>query len=301
MAIEPTNMARLCTAKWQPLWVKLDAHKYCQIFVSPYTWDYLYFYNNEWHEVGDNDMYYYDRTKWVKVTDEWLKLQYSNKVRDFSVTPATMYTVTLTTNWYWWSLTLNWTPVEWNAEISVAEWTSITVNDTTLSIWDYTVVAVPEEWYHFVDWTEEHRWSIPATVTWNLTVEAEFMDSMPATFRWANVQWEDESQLTAWLSFDDADSVWMHLPLPFDTNLDLLNVGYEISNTAEWVDDSNFSISFSENEDTESEYPFICNVEYSGDLSDIEPEQFVAEITIKSLEVDETDIGTLTLIIEPWA
>jgi hypothetical protein len=181
MAIEPTNMARLCTAKWQPLWVKLDAHKYCQIFVSPYTWDYLYYYNNEWHNVGESDMYYYDRTKWVKVTDESLKLQYSNKVRDFSVTPATMYTVKLTTNGYWWSLTLNWTSIEEGTELSVAEWTSITVNSETLTIWDYTVVAVPEEWYHFVDWTEEHRWDVPATVTWDLTVEAEFMDS------WENV------------------------------------------------------------------------------------------------------------------
>ena len=298
MAIEPTNMARLCTDKWQPLWVKLDAHKYCQIFVSPYTWDYLYYYNNEWHNVGESDMYYYDRTRWVKVTDEWLKLQYSNKVRDFNVTPTTMYTVTLTTNGSeGGSLTLNWTPIEAWTEISVAEWTSITVNDTTLTIWDYTVVAVVEQWYHFVGWTEENRWDVPATVTWDLVVEAEFMDSPWYHLEWLN-KVDDEHYNECVSILMEWEWTWYIAPEAFNSYTELMHMPYTISDTAEWVDEGDITITLGENDDpdTMDAFPYVCNASYSGDLSGFAPGAYVATVTIQDVGWEEVlDIWTLTL------
>jgi len=297
MAIVPTNMARLCTDKWQPLWVKLDAHKYCQIFVSPYTWDYLYYYNNEWHNVGDSDMYYYDRTRWVKVTTEWLKLQYSNKVRDFSVTPAEWCVVTLMTNEWWGSIKLNWTIIEEETTITVPSWTSVSVNDVTLTIWDNVAVATPDVWYHFVWWTDSDFWPLPATITSDIDAMAEFMDSPASTLEWLN-KVDDEhpnkcvSILTEW------DWKWGIDPEVFNTYTDLHNVSFEIPETADWVSDSDFEISFNENEDpdTSDDYPYVCNVSYSGDLSWFDPDAYVATINIQDISwEDVVQLWTLTL------
>ena len=82
MAIQPTNLARVCTAKRQPLWAKINAHTYCQIFVSPYNWDTMFYYNKKWIELGEEDIMVYEWANWRNYNEEtdWKAIQYSNKV-----------------------------------------------------------------------------------------------------------------------------------------------------------------------------------------------------------------------------
>lgn len=85
MAIQPTNMARACTAKFQQVWVYVDWEprwKFCQMFVSPYNWDHCYFYNNEWHTVDGETVYVYEGANWREYNSETdgMAIQYGNRV-----------------------------------------------------------------------------------------------------------------------------------------------------------------------------------------------------------------------------
>ena len=95
---------------------------------------------------------------------------------EFIEEPLSDYTVTLTTNNGGWSLTLNWDDIDPWTYIFATPWASITVDNATLTIWEDVIVATAWEWYHFVEWHDEDFGSLPATVTWDLTAEAEFME-----------------------------------------------------------------------------------------------------------------------------
>lgn len=298
MAIESTNMARLCTDKWQRLWVKLDAHKYCQIFVSPYTWDYLYFYNNERHEVWDKDMWYYDKTTWVKVTDEKLKLQYSNKVREFQTTPATQYTVTLQTNGFWGSLTLNWEPIEDPTDITVPWWTSITVANDTLTIWNNVIVAVPDEWYEFEFWWDENWSPLPARVTGDMVAMAEFMDGDHGyLFEWEDHDEDTPNVLTTVLEpWSWEWWIWAVITNAFKTYTGLADVTVWEIITAEDIQETSLNITFSESEEPDAEYPYYCTAEYTQEIGDREEYSRIATVSIVDTSWPEiVDLATLII------
>ena len=307
MAIEPTNMARLCTDKWQPLWVKLDAHKYCQIFVSPYTWDYLYFYNNEWHNVGDNDMYYYDRTRWVKVTDESLKLQYSNKVRDFSVTPTTMCTVTLTVNdTDHMELDLNWTAFQSWDTISVPYGTSVSANGNVLTIGTNVITAtVVTAWYDFIAWRWEMFWPLPQTITGDTTVEAECSAWEPVSIVFQDFD-EDEAdgllQLYPKQEWEEDPITWYEWTSHFTYNWDIVDLSLDLVDTAEWLSWVTFNTDLIA---TEHEWQYYASVstDDTEHVWTLGYWDYVCKFNVvwQHNEWEPMTIGTLKVNIDAWA
>ena len=81
-------------------------------------------------------------------------------------TPAT-YTATITSN----DATM-WT-VDENSLI-VEYWTTISENDNVLTIDTVNVTATAETWYSFSSWTDGDWNALPATITWDITIIANF-------------------------------------------------------------------------------------------------------------------------------
>lgn len=85
MAVQPTNLARLCTAKWQPIYVAVEKAweprlQYCQVFVSPYNWDAKFYYDNKWNEALGS-AYVYEGNVWRAYDEDadGSAVAYSNK------------------------------------------------------------------------------------------------------------------------------------------------------------------------------------------------------------------------------
>lgn len=171
MWVQATNLARVCTAKWQPLYAVVEKAgeprpQLCQIFLSPYNWDHAYFYNNEWHAVDGNTIKVYEWANWRNYNSEtdWQAIQYSNKQ---SITRPeepviTNYTVTVEVNNadYW---TVD------TSEVTVASWTAVSAEANVLTIWTNTITATAAEGYVFSSWG-----TLPETVTEDLTITATF-------------------------------------------------------------------------------------------------------------------------------
>lgn len=94
MAVQPTNLARLCTAKWQPIYVAVEKAweprlQYCQVFVSPYNWDAKFYYNNKWNEALGS-AYVYEGNVWRAYDEDadGSAVAYSNKRVITEPTPA---------------------------------------------------------------------------------------------------------------------------------------------------------------------------------------------------------------------
>ena len=81
-------------------------------------------------------------------------------------TPTT-YTVTIASNDSdMWSVDTE--------ELIVEEGASITTNNNILTIDTVDVTATAETWYSFSNWTDEGWNTLPATVTWDITIVANF-------------------------------------------------------------------------------------------------------------------------------
>ena len=85
MAVQPTNLARLCTAKWQPIYVAVEKAweprlQYCQVFISPYNWQAVYYYDNNWNEASGT-FYVYEGNVWREydADADGSAVAYSNK------------------------------------------------------------------------------------------------------------------------------------------------------------------------------------------------------------------------------
>ena len=59
------------------------------------------------------------------------------------------------------------------SEVTANYGTTISTSWAELTIWETTITATPESWYHFVSWTCNGE-SLPATVTWNMGIVANF-------------------------------------------------------------------------------------------------------------------------------
>lgn len=89
-----------------------------------------------------------------------------------SVTPPTpptptTYTVTITSN----------DTDMWNVDIEeliVEEGTSVTTNDNVLTIDTVDVTAIAEAWYSFSNWSDSDWNDLPETITWDITIVANF-------------------------------------------------------------------------------------------------------------------------------
>lgn len=77
------------------------------------------------------------------------------------------YTVTIASN----DATM-WT-VDENSLI-VEYWTAISKNDNVLTIDTVSVTATAETWYSFSSWTDSDWNALPATITWDITIIANF-------------------------------------------------------------------------------------------------------------------------------
>ena len=183
MAINPTNLARVCTAKWQPLWIKKGTHKYCQVFVSPYNWDHTYFYDGEWVAVNSESdtLLVYEGSNFREYNSETdgYKVQYGNKKVVEQPEPpvppvVTQYTVTIVSN------NTDYGTVD-ESELVVDEWTTLSASDNVLSVWSTDVTATAETGYEFSSWTVGWE-SLPATVTDDITITATFQaEPVPPT------------------------------------------------------------------------------------------------------------------------
>lgn len=217
------------------------------------------------------------------------------------ITKKTTYTATYTATVNEYDITIVSDDAEkGTVDVASVEWqpygTAISTEDNVLTIGEgesaVEVTATAETGYEFSSWGE-----LPATVTWDLTITATFVSS-----GWNYLEWlskvDDEhynecvSILTEW------EWTWDMDPEVFKSYTDLLNTSYTISDTAEWVDGSDITITLSENEDpdTMDEFPYVCNASYSGDLSWFDPDAYVATITIQDISWEEAvDLWTLTL------
>lgn len=63
---------------------------------------------------------------------------------------------------------------------NVPYWTAISSSDNVITVWETTVTATASEWYQFSSWG-----TLPATVTWNVTITATFEQSaVPVNIIW---------------------------------------------------------------------------------------------------------------------
>ena len=172
MAIQPTNLARVCTAKWQPLWIQKGTHKYCQVFASPYNWDHTYFYDGEWKAVDNETLLVYEGSNFREYNSETdgYKVQYGNKKVETEPTPPTPVECTITIQ----SNNVEYGTVDVSS-VTALTWTTITTEANTLTIGETTVTATAESWYQFSSWG-----TVPATVTWDLTITVTF-EAIPVT------------------------------------------------------------------------------------------------------------------------
>ena len=77
------------------------------------------------------------------------------------------YTVTITSN----DATM-WTVNE--SSLIVEYWAALNENSNILTIDTVDVTATAEAWYSFSNWTDGDWNALPATVTWNITIVANF-------------------------------------------------------------------------------------------------------------------------------
>lgn len=87
-----------------------------------------------------------------------------------AVTPTptpTTYTVTIASN----DATM-WTVDE--SSLIVEYWTAISENDNVLTIDTVNVTATAEAWYSFSNWADGDWNALPATITWDITIIANF-------------------------------------------------------------------------------------------------------------------------------
>jgi hypothetical protein len=56
----------------------------------------------------------------------------------------------------------------------VEYWTAISENNNVLTIDTVDVTATAETWYSFSSWTDGDWNALPATVTWDITIVANF-------------------------------------------------------------------------------------------------------------------------------
>lgn len=184
LKFNPTNLARLCTAKWQPIYAAVDKWwpkpVMCQVFMSPvYEWGEfghgkVYYYDNAWHDASKlQTVYIYDWNKRREYNDktDWRAMQYSNKKVVMLPEPPlpTNYTVTI-------AVSPEWAGSVDTSKVTVAEWTLISAEWNILSIGENVeVTATAEEWYVFSSW-----WELPEAVTEDLTITATFEAETPA-------------------------------------------------------------------------------------------------------------------------
>lgn len=95
-----------------------------------------------------------------------------------SVTWATSITATFEPQEYTISIesedTAKWT-VD-TESISAAYWDAISASDNVLTIWETEITATAETWYVFSSWTDSVWESLPATVSWVLSIVAKFAE-----------------------------------------------------------------------------------------------------------------------------
>lgn len=108
--------------------------------------------------------YDYTFTGWKpkvkKITkDTTYTAKYEESVRSYTVTiaanDATMWTVD-------------------ESSLIVEYWTAISENNNVLTIDTVDVTATAEAWYSFSSWTDSDWNALPATITWDITIIANF-------------------------------------------------------------------------------------------------------------------------------
>ena len=66
----------------------------------------------------------------------------------------------------------------WDVDVhfidEIEEWTAISTNANVLTIWEATITATAEDWYKFTSWKLEDDSDLPATVTEDLSIVANF-------------------------------------------------------------------------------------------------------------------------------
>ena len=245
MWIQTTNLARVCTAKWQPLWIKKGTHKYCQVFVSPYNWDQFYFYDGEWVAVDDETFLVYEWANWREYNSETdgLAVQYSNKVVKSEPGPepgptddATIDIISANSDMWtirksddgersaYWSFTLpSWTRIEYS--------TMDYSNDSLrFGYDDFYYTATPNEGYRFIWWNIYDETPAPSEVALTTTLIAYFEQETPpaedAPNRWPAPEWyhvpttDEQNNMVMmmwniWIDTSNGDCMKTYLKIPF--------------------------------------------------------------------------------------
>ena len=141
-------------------------------------------------------------------------------------TPAPVtYTVTFQSN----DIAMGSVSVE---EITVNSGTEISVADNVLVIGENTITAVAESGDRFVRWTT-NGWNLPETVTWNMTIVANFevyvsieTISAPSVNSLSMVEWTSDTSITFTYTPTDATNVIGDIQI-FSSDTDVARVMIE--------------------------------------------------------------------------